>query len=747
MSIVDIASSGRFFIPEEFISIFPDKSLITQKVFLDFHVESNDWLVFMKTLAKKALIPCEDIHSHYCVYKITKLCEYFLITDLIPIVFQNFTSHNKWVNLIAPEYMYLIAIKYKNLVDFKSFFKVSMAPFKHLERLLNMDVVQNDDRLYLEILEFYNSINPCELFDTNDNSTFSSISLIKKDKSKYFKLFLITPFAIDKTLMVYTPFTGKVWKSSTLCNNTMPTIGSPVITDYGTFIQRFDAITHGLLYRPINDSVTCDFPWKNVIVAGGCVTMCLEQDFKNRPSTDIDLFIFGDSNETRIKTFDTLLKWFYKKDHTYYVAEGLGGAVKTVYISDVPRKFQIINTNFNNPFDVINNFDFSYIQTCVINCSHFPVGEYNNGLQAFCTTHALNAFTTKTTKYINMNRVRPNRIVKTLFKGYDIEYNEEVISKCDVNVILSSPGGHYVTSTKEEMNRFFYPKSKIPELNDSDEVFSYNTGMIRVTTKASHITNDVTEAMKNIAASGAMVNTYTTPSCVAFNPACIVPKVVNAYNKTYKIQDRCGDIIMHTPDLTVKEINETETDYNMVLCVNEQMKSFINVIESTVFRQFTHKALTKHLIINECFTVTVNKRFIEFKQKKPNGFLRDRLMRNLCFEDDLTNGNIVQFVFKIILHISDEHRYVELYPTQFIRTDLRDITEDTPTDTPTDNTTVVVGDTVLPKSDAIVVGDTVLSKSDALDCEEYSGDSYDEDDDEDDKSSYSSSDVSSSDQS
>lgn len=99
-----------------------------------------------------------------------------------------------------------------------------------------------------------------------------------------------------------------------------------------------------------------DFDWSNILMAGGILLHPTKK-------SDIDLWIYGADYDIKKKKIDYCLNYFKEKSvgKTIYFLKNKN--LISIYITDVPRNFQIICANFVNKFDVIKNFDFDCLHT------------------------------------------------------------------------------------------------------------------------------------------------------------------------------------------------------------------------------------------------------------------------------------------------------------------------------------------------------------------------------------------------
>lgn len=183
-----------------------------------------------------------------------------------------------------------------------------------------------------------------------------------------------------------------------------------------------------------------EFKWNNVVVAGGAVFHCLSKKLhKFETNTDIDLFIYG-NKEDRITKFKSLLLFF--NNHHKNVLFNVNNNVVTIAIQGIHRNFQIILTSWENKYDLLNNFDFGYIQ-CLYDGAH-----------VYGTSNFIKSMKTQITTINNNNNININRIVKTYKKGFSFNCTDKL------NIIKMFSYDDLVSNNKElldrYMNKYFY---------------------------------------------------------------------------------------------------------------------------------------------------------------------------------------------------------------------------------------------------------------------------------------------------
>ena len=109
------------------------------------------------------------------------------------------------------------------------------------------------------------------------------------------------------------------------------------------------AIIKGYTHNTIGN-----FNWSNVIMAGGFIFGLLSPN-SLLPSSDIDFFIYGETEKDRYNKSLYLLKHFCKPDSYCIINKSV-----LIIINKGMRDIQIIVTDKTNPIDITNSFDLNY---------------------------------------------------------------------------------------------------------------------------------------------------------------------------------------------------------------------------------------------------------------------------------------------------------------------------------------------------------------------------------------------------
>ncbi len=168
-----------------------------------------------------------------------------------------------------------------------------------------------------------------------------------------------------------------------------------------TFQKRLNEWTDNLL----------EFGWKNVCLAGGSLFYLIDSNSHSLSrETDLDLFVFGRSSTVRKEKVEELIHHFYKK-YKGDVYFSVRRSVIDIFIRGIERSVQIICTDCETPYQVVNQFDNTALMV------------YYDGNKTYLLPEAVEAFRTRTTEFIT-TRVKSLRLYKIIKKGFQIKMKE-----------------------------------------------------------------------------------------------------------------------------------------------------------------------------------------------------------------------------------------------------------------------------------------------------------------------------------
>lgn len=191
------------------------------------------------------------------------------------------------------------------------------------------------------------------------------------------------------------------------------------------------------LNNKISEYIDDDFNWSNVVIAGGLISGLLDKKYNESEyaTSDIDMFVYGDSSKTIKSKMVEIYKYFMKKLNGNFFAFAHTPNAALINIV-VPGKlsFQIIGTAFKSTLDVLNSFDLTHCQAGF------------DGTQVICTNGFKTAATTRITT-ITTRAIHAYRLIKAYRRGYSIRRPEYCYLKNVFHDYTQKKGEEYPSNT------------------------------------------------------------------------------------------------------------------------------------------------------------------------------------------------------------------------------------------------------------------------------------------------------------
>jgi len=157
-------------------------------------------------------------------------------------------------------------------------------------------------------------------------------------------------------------------------------------------------------FRKLTDNLFENFDWTNVVIAGGFIYGLLDNAYDSIvDSTDIDLFVYGNNEQIRNKI--AYINKYFSKHNPFYA---INKSVITIIIKSFRFDIQIVPVNKMTPFDIIDQFDFSYVML------------YYNGIDVFTNIAGLVSIKYKVAIRINKKIDINHRGNKAIKKGLEL---------------------------------------------------------------------------------------------------------------------------------------------------------------------------------------------------------------------------------------------------------------------------------------------------------------------------------------
>lgn len=197
----------------------------------------------------------------------------------------------------------------------------------------------------------------------------------------------------------------------------------------------------------INDTFITDLDWTNICISGGAVLANVLRKPLDAENSDIDFWIYGENIEERYRYLIKYLEDQFTDIKIYY---SVAGGVTTLIIPKYRRNIQIILTDYKTPYEIVKNFDMSYIR-CVY-----------DGRNVLGTVEFIESLQTQTIHNDPLTKYNIPRIAKAYRKGYSFK-NFIADVECE---FTKDTFNQYILETLNDkgviknMNKYYYPTMK-----------------------------------------------------------------------------------------------------------------------------------------------------------------------------------------------------------------------------------------------------------------------------------------------
>lgn len=655
------------------------------------------------------------INSHYDVFLIQLVCDLIGIRkSYIEHAFEDWTKQPNWVKFDNNEYLYLIYKLDENAVDWRKFFREHPFPFISFLKARGMKEYRSNPENYFSMINFFQYFELNAIFDNSNDETQGTLIILEDQKNHILPYFLVNPH--DVMFKDYFKYPGSrttndLWRCDKFSTPIELKSGDKMLANINEVMERLDKFTYGLLKKSPNPDIpsTEKFSWENICISGGAVRQIIEGNYNPRASSDLDIFVCGQTYQQNAKTYKYLRKWFDSPD-TIFASRG---SVVYVYITDIPRVIQIICINAKNPAEVIKKFDTSQIQWLMTDCTNFKHNtkfqQYEidegksvssidigyTGLCVFGSAFAASSLKTRIARIVNISTCSIKRTVKTLISGYHIQVDEEFTKNSfDIGQIAEGKN-EAVADIVRECHTFFYPTSTgvTEKMNDSEKK-CYLEGMIKLHSKADFVTENILDLDKNVVINGNFDSDYNALDFTRVQLQSI--RFVGHY-RTFEtpVKNMYGIIRMISPYLTVSSINSTNEAFDIKFHIED--KKFIEflreTIEKNVFRIYSAQEVTESLIQDDTINISINNYKLENLKRRGISILKDSNGQMLDINEHLRAGDKVRFIFGLTINVRPERRVILIIPNKFIKENNEAIT--TTDDTVNENNEEINAETSL----------------------------------------------------
>jgi len=402
-------------------------------------------------------------------------------------------------------YMKLFSLN-KDIFDLKSIY--SSMFLRELPHIVNYFMYEQkhfpNETLATNIIDAIDAIDSFDYRGTFPNlniEVIKQISEAEKEKTRNNELLLVNLDLIKnskytkRTAAPDNSFIPK-WTSSINISETS------IYTN--SWKDNFTAFTCGVFQTPINPKfINATFEWKNLIIAGGAVRNIMYEKYQPNYFSDVDIFVYGNSLERREK-LKYLLNWF-SGPNTYY---SYVGCVVGVLIKNIKRRFQIIITNATSAYEILNTFDFSYIQYAIKPTFDKDTDLYNLNLVA--TAAAAKTTSNGVATLQNVSNMSAARITKCFYNGFAIKFNAKLESFFNIKEEFCDRS--LVSSYIQEFNTVFYLTDETIKDIPNENIDLFIQSMMSATTKLKNSTKDPESVLTNVSYDGLYVSDYSAAS-------------------------------------------------------------------------------------------------------------------------------------------------------------------------------------------------------------------------------------------
>lgn len=543
---------------------------------------------------------------------------------------------------------------FPDLIDWTAVFRVRK-PTEFMTVLLNSKQFTNQsfDRI-VEIKRFFFSMNYTHLFDENTSETAALVDKYNKDRIKNcdaYKVELPTDSAKTTELSGYRVYSGEILPCAKMSRQPRCDVGTPTMVPLADATKRFHSYTNGLFLKSPNPEFDGqEFNWSGVCVAGGSALKLITPWTTNSElrSSDIDVFVAGETFHDRSTAFKRTLSWF-EGPNVYF---SVRGSVVTIFYKNMPRKIQLISISERTPFDVISRFDFAHVAVAFV------------GNAWIWTPEAWTAICTQTTTLGNIKRWNPNRMYKAMVNGFDVAVNDKMHEiQMDFKEILEK-SAEEVSQMVDDATVWYYPRDE-PDMTPEEER-KYHIACIKKDTVAHAVGNNAEIVLKNILIGGSFDSDYAAMSFSNFNVSSLLAKAAVRNQSEMMLTAAGGIVRLITCDCDVIEAVKTDDGFRCILSPkDEKFVDFIDTIEGMVFKMYRQRGVQEKLLVNNRFTAEMYAGRIV--RATHDGLALARTQRGEAVDlGEITPGNVVQMMFNIKMILNGVGRVV-LIPIRFIK--------------------------------------------------------------------------------
>jgi hypothetical protein len=597
-------------------------------------------------LRGEQVIPGANLRSWLDVLALLEISKQIGVTDnVLAKAFANFGSDTSALKMTGSEHMFQCYALLPETVNFDKLFRTIDSAVSIIKQ--NLTEYPYDVRLR----QFVASYDILKAFPKAETRAV-------KQKIEKLKTELA---ALGDSLLVATPedvrviaYEGPSHSCKGFTQANTPLAGELAFVAHDEILRRFHAAT----YDMFKDRDGKKFP-SGVVFSGGLYARLLSPtfDLKHARGTDIDIFPVGKDFAERERLFKEILQWF-ASSKTYYAVLR---SVVTVYVLDIPRKFQIVSTNSSTVAQVIQGFDLSHVQHALTFAEP--------GLQSprFWSTPA--GVETQRTRVATLHptvRTNAKRCYKALRMGYNVDASPNAIEICDISAMVAQPTEEPAKSYARELTTYYLPRSD-PELS-IQELTEFVLANVQKDSNADSATTDPNVVLQTAQIGSNFRGNYDMRMFSTFDKNTVKPANNNHRNfQTFMCDNRGKRIFMQSSPAKVKSFAADADSLTITLAVEQKFGEFLQTLQTDVFRLYRQGGVTKNFIVDGTYTLKINRTFVNSLVRKGSSILRNQRGRPLDVDEDLIEGATVAFVFTTQFVVQGDERYITLSPLSLIK--------------------------------------------------------------------------------
>ncbi len=655
-----ICDDGSLEIPDGPLSDMPQTTIQASKAAVTLGVR----------IARSELLkPNQHCNDYYELYELlTKVVPALGITlDQLEDSFAGWTQSMFWRGLTKIEYLFPVYEAAQAISQTLADILVDKRKMIRVINLLYASVLKTSElpdyqsaSARLRLMQFFNGEHQNCGWAQFNQATRDKIAILDNNHAECMRMIgCINPHELNLEFIGHAE--AACWKSDLIAQHyseiTPKHPGEPVLAPIDDILKRYEK------FSGVNVDMMKKLP-TGVVFAGGSVAGVIGDTYYpfSLRAADIDMFIYGIDGAERSRIFSELVDWFIEFAGERRCWYAVTGSVVSVYIVGLPRKFQIISVDACYMYDVIGRFDLSHIQFMLVPQTG----------TIWCTAGAVDALTTGLSRANNTLRIRMERMLKALIRGWDLAH-KNLIGIFDITDMVQN----YTSADTGKLISKINSVSKVTydeDLTDNQNRIA-QINIIQLDYPHAFITTDPMAAKTATVTSGNFAMNYTPRDFGELEAA--VGNVIHIPKRTC-----CSLTDMHTKRHLVIKITAvkkflTHPNGNYELTVTpdtKEVREGLQLIDKMVSKFSNGKATTKPIIDGGDVVLSITADQIETVMKHSKDLIVTFKDTPLTF-DDLPNGVEMQIFCTVSIITRANEQFARL-SVQKIIADVQDTSDD-----------------------------------------------------------------------